>query len=442
MKRIHKIIAACVAGALIVGLSIFTIVLQDNNKSLTNQLTGFYQKSFEELTTDMSSLETKLNKLEAANGQKQYTLLLMDVWRQTGDTESSIAALPVSYYSTSSLTQFMNRTGDYCRYLSKKLSLGEEITDEDMEQIKSLAETCGVISGKLDGIWKQGYPEDMGVLQDVFMSEEEQTTEGNLDFANQEFPRLMYDGPFSESTEDKKPEGLCSEEVTKEEAKEVAAEFLEIEATALTEDSESNGKIASFGFSGQQEGVDFTIFVTKQGGEVLWYMSARDTGITAVPTDEKYEKLTETAVKYLKDKGYGETEPSYAQFYGGMAVINLAAVKDDIVLYPDLIKVWVDISQNEVAGIDTNNYLMSHKEREIVSVVLTEDEAQGKVKSTMEIENVRLALIPLETGEEKLCYEFTGTINGNDYIIYINAETGVEEDILMIQHTNEGTLVM
>ena len=440
MKRVYRIIAACVAGALVIGLSVYSIILQDRNASLKNQLTAFYQKSFEELMTDMDSLETKLNKLEAASGLNQYSMLLMDVWRQTGDTESSIAALPVSYTSTSTLTQFMNRTGDYCRYLSKKIAQGEEITEDDMEQIKSLADSCGEISEQLDELWQEGYPGETGFSADVFISDTE--TEGNLDFSNQDFPRLMYDGPFSESTENKEPEGLGSETVTSEQAAQAAADFLGIDVNLLSADSELNGDIECFGFSGEQDDTAFSIYITKQGGQVLWYMSYRDSGISAVPTDERYAELTEIAQQYAKEKGYGETEPSYAQFYGGMAVINLAPVEDGVVLYPDLIKIWVDISKNEVAGIDANNYLMSHKERELAAATLTEAEAQESINSNMAIESVRLALIPLETGEEKLCYEFTGTINDNDYIIYVNAETGLEEDILMIQHTNEGTLVM
>ena len=162
----------------------------------------------------------------------------------------------------------------------------------------------------------------------------------------------------------------------------------------------------------------------------------------SVPTDEKYEALTKVAQQYLIDKGYGDTESSYAQFYGGMAVINLAVLQDDVVLYPDLIKVWVDIAKGEVAGIDTNNYLMSHKTRRLKKPKLSELQAKKNINSDIEIENVRLALIPMENGAEILCYEFTGTINDNDYIIYVNAETGIEEDILMIKHTNEGTLVM
>lgn len=438
MKRIYRIIAACVAGVVIVGLSIYAIVIDNQKAVLKNQLTAFYQKAFEELMTDMDSLQTKLSKLEAAGSTNQYTTLLMDVWRQTGDTESSIAALPVSYTSTSALTQFINRTGDYCKYLSNKLALGEEITAEDAEQLRSLADSCGEISLSLGDLWQLGYPSVFS--GDVFMADD--TTEGNLNFANQEFPRLMYDGPFSESTENKEPEGLGGEEVTKEQAKQAAAEFLGVDVSTLSDDGELNGKIACFGFSGETGGSAFSIYITKQGGAVLWYMSYRDTGISAVPSDERYEELVGIAQQYLRDKGYGETEPSYAQFYGGMAVINLAPVEDGIVLYPDLVKVWVDISQNDAAGIDANNYLMSHKERDMAAAALSEDEARAYVNSSLEITNVRLALIPLETGEEKLCFEFTGTIGGNDYIVYINAETGTEEDILMIQHTNEGTLVM
>lgn len=440
MKKAYKIIAAIVAGALIVGLGIYSIVLSNQKNSLKNQLATFYQKSFEELMTDMSSLETKLYKLEAASGSNQYTMLLMDVWRQAGDTQSSIATLPVSYVSTSPLTQFMNRTGDYCRALSKKLALGEQIEKEDLEQIKALAKSCGEIGENLDEMWKQGYPGEAGFSSDVFMPQGDEELEGNLDFSNQEYPRLQYDGPFSESREDKKPEGLSGKEVTKEQAKKAAAEFLGIDINALKDDSELNGNIPCFGFTGESE--ELSIYITRQGGQVLWYMSRTETGISAVPTDEKYEALTKVAQEYLNEKGYGDTEPSYAQFYGGMAIINLAPLEDDIILYPDLIKVWVDIAKGEVSGIDANNYIMSHKERELESPELSELQAEKNINGDIEIESVRLALIPLETGEEKLCYEFTGKVGDNDYIVYVNAKSGVEEDILMIKHTNEGTLVM
>ncbi len=440
MKHIYKRIAAVAAGLVIVALSVYAIILDNERELLENEIAGFYQESFEEIVSDLDSLKAKLNKIEAASGNNQYTKLLMDVWRQTGDTEGAISALPVSYQCTAPLTQFMCRTGDYCRHLSTKIARGENLTEEDLDQIRSLAEKCAEVSQKMTEIWQQGYTTSLGAADFEFLTDD--PTGNMLDFSSQEFPRLIYDGPFSESTENKKPEGLGSKEYSQQEAQAAAAKFLGIDNGALTLSGELNGDIPSWGFTGQQNAKPLSIYISKQGGQVLWYMSQRDTGISAVPTDERYEQLRGIAQQYLKNKGYGNTAPSYAQFYGGMAVINLAPVENNVVLYPDLIKVWVDISSNDVAGIEAKNYLMSHKERNIPEPALSREEARAKVNGNLAVTKTRLALIPLDTNKETLCWEFTGSVNGNDFIVYINAQTGMEEDILMIQDTNDGTLVM
>lgn len=440
-KRWVRITAVTLMCAALVGVSAYAIILDNQNRNLKNQMSAVYQKSFEELLSDMDSLQTKLYKLEAATGLNQYSMLLMDVWRQTGDTEGSIAALPVSYNGTSTLTQFVTRTGDYCRTLLKKLSLGEQITQDELKTVNELAASCEEVGASLEQLYQQGYPGDAGFSRDVFIPENE-TAAGNLDFANQEFPRLQYDGPFSESTENKNPEGLGSKQVTQEEATAAAAKFLEMDAATLVYNGESNGKIPCYEFSGETDGLTFLISITKQGGQVLWYRADNGGGISAVPTDSKYVELTKAARDYLDKKGYGESAPSYAQFYNGMAIINLAPVENEVVLYPDLIKVWIDISSGKVVGMDANNYLMSHKTRSFSEPKLDTKAAQQKIPDSMMVSKTRLALIPLDSNEEKLCWEFTGRIGTRDYIIYINADTGLEEDILMIQHTNDGTLVM
>jgi len=434
-----RITLISLAGALILGLSAYSIVLHDQNARLKNQISAVYQRSFEELMNDMNSLQTKLYKLEAATGLNQYSMLLTDVWRQTGDTAGSLSMLPVSYAGTSTLTQFINRTGDFCRSLLRKLSLGQSITQEEYDQIRKLAASCGEVMESLKELYGKGYPHD-GFSEDVFIPESDEN--GTLDFSNQDFPRLQYDGPFSESTENKKPEGLSDNQASQQQAAQIAAQFLGVDAGTLAAEGECNGRIPCWEFSGSQDGREFLISVTKQGGQILWYRKNNGGGISAIPTDQRYRELAQAAQKYLADKGYGESAPSYAQFYNGMAIINLAPVENGVVLYPDLIKVWIDISSGETVGLDANNYLMSHKPRDLKEPELDAAAAREKVTPSLMVSGTRLALIPLETGEEKLCWEFTGKIEDRDYIIYINAETGLEEDILMIQHTNDGELVM
>ena len=51
-----------------------------------------------------------------------------------------------------------------------------------------------------------------------------------------------------------------------------------------------------------------------------------------------------------------------------------------------------------------------------------------------------VASIPTEFNTEVLCYEFKGKINEVEFIEYINAQTGKEEDTLIVTNTENGTL--
>jgi len=432
-------------GLVIVGLMVYSIVLHNRKEQLELRLQGLYQQSFQELMLDMRSLETKLSKLEASNDTYQSTMILMDVWRQTGDTESAIAGLPISYTSASPFIQFINRTGDYCRYLSKKVSDDQEITTEDLKQVKKLRETCMDISKVMDTAWQTGYLPSIDSSSSDFISTSSSgdSGAGNLDFSNEKSPRLIYDGPYSESIEGKRPEVLEGETVDENGAKQIALEFLGQEnVLEISQGQEENGKVPSFDFDGKMKGGnEFYINVTKQGGKVLWFMQQTNGRGNAVPTDEKYEQLAKMATDFLAKKGIEKTQATYAQFNGGNAIINIVPLTDDVLLYPDLIKIWVDIEQDTVVGMDGLNYAMSHKQRDLDKPKLSKEQAATKVTSKLKVENIALALIPTETKEEFLCWEFKGKIENQDYIVYINSESGKTEDIFLIKHTNEGTLV-
>ena len=73
---------------------------------------------------------------------------------------------------------------------------------------------------------------------------------------------------------------------------------------------------------------------------------------------------------------------------------------------------------------------------------VTEDEARERVSESLEILSVRLALIPKTATTETLCYEFKGRLNDADFIVYINAVTGDEEEIFEIINSDEGQLVV
>ena len=133
---------------------------------------------------------------------------------------------------------------------------------------------------------------------------------------------------------------------------------------------------------------------------------------------------------------------TYAQYYGGCALINFAATQGDVILYSDLVKIWVDRETCGVIGVDARNYLFSHTERTLNAPSISMEEAEGMLSENLTVKDRALAFIPITPQTERLCYEFKGTCGEEEYIVYINAETGEEEQIFRIINTEDGQLVM
>ena len=56
-------------------------------------------------------------------------------------------------------------------------------------------------------------------------------------------------------------------------------------------------------------------------------------------------------------------------------------------------------------------------------------EARAALNPDFKTKSERMALIKNDEGNEVLCYEFIGRINGGVYRIYVNADSGLEESI-------------
>ena len=124
----------------------------------------------------------------------------------------------------------------------------------------------------------------------------------------------------------------------------------------------------------------------------------------------------------------------------GFITVNYAYTQNDVIMYPDLIKVKIALDNAEVIGLETTGYLNCHYERQIPSDKISIEQAKESLSNKVQITSEKLAIIPTEWNTEVFCYEFKGKIEDIDFIAYINAQTGKEEDILIITNTSNGTL--
>ncbi|MGI6175073.1 MAG: PepSY1/2 domain-containing protein [Christensenellales bacterium] len=408
-----------------------------------NRLHGVYDKSFNEVTSDISSIDVMLSKLGVCTSAQQQITLNNQICSKTNHVQSLLGQLPVPHELLNDLSGFINRIGDFCHMLNQKLSAGEEMTDEDREQLAAIEDACAGIAADLAAIEQEGMLPYQEMQKDDYIetiSKEEDNRLYKLSEEGADYPRLIYDGPFSESTMNKEPEGLTGKEVGQDRAYKAALEFLG-NGAQLENSGEVGGLISAYLFQGTlANGTDVSVAMTKQGAHPFW-MNYENTLTDEFPDEEQAQECARIAKKYIEDRGFA-VQPTYSQFYSGVAVVNLAIVQEDVILYPDLIKVWVDITSKDVVGFDFRNYLMAHKQRELPEVMLSEEEAREQISGALEPEEEgRLALIPKEDNTEKLCYEFSGYHKDRRFIVYINAENGYEENIFLVIDTQNGTMV-
>ena len=107
-----------------------------------------------------------------------------------------------------------------------------------------------------------------------------------------------------------------------------------------------------------------------------------------------------------------------------------------------MIKVKVALDNGEILGIETTGYLNNHTTRDVSKIKISKEEAKKTLNKQLQIESEELAVIPTEWKTEILCYEFKGKVEDREFLVYINAENGREEDILVITNTPNGTLTM
>lgn len=264
----------------------------------------------------------------------------------------------------------------------------------------------------------------------------------NLDNNFGEYEGLIYDGAFSEHIENAEKKGLTGNEVSEEEAKKIAENFVGKDKIEEIDSNGSidNGDILVYEFSIKIKNGDknnpLNISISKTGGHIVLMNYNREVKAETI----SQEDANELGKDFLNSRGIENMEPTYFLKQNGIVTINYAYKQDEVVIYPDLIKLKIALDNGEILGIETTGYLNNHTERNIEEAIVLEETARSKLNKNLQITSSGLAIIPTEYKTEILCYEFKGKINELDFLVYVNAKTGKEENILVIIDTPNGIL--
>ena len=448
-RKVWIIIVAILIIVAIIGVWRYIYNLQKKYKTLAENK---YNMAFYELINNVQNMEAYLAKAQISTSAKSGVENLTNVWREASIAQSNLSQLPLTSSEIGNTSKFLNQISDYSYSLSRKNLDGENLSEDDLASIKDLYNYSVELENTLeqlstdinDGKIKWG---DLIQTDTLAYASQVSTISANS-FANleenlHEYSGLIYDGAFSEHLTSSEKKGLTGDDIDEEKATNIVNEFYGDDLDKITSSSFSeNANIPSYDFSVDLKNKNnATISVSKKGGHIVYANYNKQVLNEIISENEANEKGKE----FLKNHGYSDMKETYYLKENGIITINYAykqVTNDgiDVVMYPDLIKVKVALDDGSVLGLEASGYLNSHSERDISNITITKEQAMQALNKNIEIESENLAVIPTKWKTEILCWEFKGKVDNNEFLVYINAKTGKEEDVLLIVNTPNGTL--
>ena len=178
--------------------------------------------------------------------------------------------------------------------------------------------------------------------------------------------------------------------------------------------------------------------VSETGGHILTISGAGAEGDATIDM----ETAEQIALEFVKNNGIEKAQVVWSDSIGADLYLNIAPFQNDILLYPDLVKVKIDMTSGTIVGYDATTYFTNHTNRTLSRGNLTLSDSKGKVPSTFEVINSRVALIPLDYNREVVCVEVQCAKDGDTYYFYFNTENGNLENVLKVIETDNGNLLM
>lgn len=428
------------AAAVVMVLAGYAIMNMNMANNYKVQLENSYQQSLNELSESLDSIETNLTKSVYSNSDQMLYEISRDLFAECDEAKNALSRLPVGQMNLSSTYKFISQAGDYATYIAQKVANNEDITDDEHknlmtllgyaqklnESVSSMVSICnngGRITASNvkndDNIKVSALKNDMTTAEEAF----------------KDYPTLLYDGPFADAVLNRNSTLLKNADTyTKEEARDIASYALGCSTNEVNFETEEDGNIPCYVFSYGQK----TIGITKPGGYIAYILYGGKINQTTITE----KNAVNIAKKYLDKIGFEDMAETYYMSSHNICVINFAYSKNNTIYYSDLIKVGVSMSDGKIVSLESQGYLTNHIERKNTDPKINVEDAKKGLSTFLKVLDTKLCVIPKDNGTEVLCHEIhcESTDTNEEVLIYINAETGEEENILLLLYSDGGTL--
>lgn len=445
MKNKRKTVRViCFLSALVIVLSVWGGVNAFNLAIAKREIRSANERALSQLGVYLDDINLNLQKAMYSDSEEMLSYVSSEIRRSSASAKESLSELTDSNTEISNVYKFLSQVGEYTKRINEKISKDEPITKRERENLEKLISYSDALNKKVGELIKNHEDGLLDFEKVKSTLQEEDNKEGRMQLgyqlndANQslhEYPTLIYDGPFSDHINNKKPTLIeKKKKVSQAMAQKKAADFLGLKENQIDLLSKTNGNMSTYNFYNG----DYSISVTQKGGIVSSFLSSRYASEIKLTPKQAIAK----ARKFLNEKGYIHTKDSYYSTTDGICTINFSYYKDGVTYYTDLIKVSVAMDDGEITAFDATGYIMNHKKRSVPDKVkYTISQGKEKVKKDLTIKSAKKVFIPTEWETEKFAYEYhCKARDGKEVLIYIDPISGKETDILILLYSDGGVL--
>ncbi len=433
-KMVPALIVVSVSLAIILLATLIAFFqLKADNEQNSRTLETVYASSYFTMVDGINNLQVDSAKFESLQNADSQRKSLKKMEQDCNYVLSGLNILPIEAESCMGATKFFNQINGLCEAYINQIDKGQDLTTEQVALVSEMSFVLGNIKSQFNThnsmINQVGYSFiDASIFNDKGVNEFS-TTLGSLKADDIDYPVMIFDGPFSASLENKEINGLSENEITREDAEKYIQEkvFYGVKDVKINYVGKTNGDFETYDFNCVANKIKFDVQITVREGKLLTLVGYADSQ-DAVLSMEKAIQLAETTAKRL---GFENMQSVWHESQENIAYINLAPVVGGVIYYPDLVKIKVDLENQIVLGVEAQNYCYNHTKRNTKNSI-SENEARSVITGDYHIKDVNLAIIPMDNGDEILCYEIVAEgIDGN-YYFYVNAQNKVVEKILKV----------
>lgn len=442
-KMVPILIVGCVVLAIALGAVLIAFYnLKCRDEESVKTLESMYSSAYYSMVDSVNNLQVNADKFETLTTSSAQRKVLRDMEQDCSYVVAGLSVLPLDVENSNASIKFFNQVGGMCESYIEIIDKGESLSSGQLLLVDKAEMALSVIKSKLnthnDQVKMGDYTfVDVGVFDDQGVTQFSNSV-GDLTANEVDYPTMIFDGPFSSSLENKKIKGLDEGEISQERAEDYLQNVVYKNQDVQIEFiNETQGDFVTYDFKVVDNGVEYIAQVTKRQGLLLTLCGYCETEQPNMSNEE----AKRFAENFANDIGFENMVTTWMEVKDNIAYINLAPIQGGVILYPDLVKVKVDMYRQSVVGFEAKNYAFNHVEREFVYNI-TIAEAEKGLGFDYVVLNTRKAIIALEGDVEVAVYEFACDRIDGLYYYYIDASNGSIVKILKVVDFNGTSLLI